>query len=115
MAGFLIEGSARQLQTVGAAQVSNCRSARSVLPGVAGADGRGRRDGDLPRGTGKQAGSQSGRLRNFMRLRRDTPRTNPDLYDPLASFLGVSMGELGRLMLQSDVEGLRPARVNTHR
>ena len=56
------------------------------------------------------ADSQSGRVKSFLRLRRDTARSNPDLYDPLAAFLGVSMNELGKAMLSSDVQGLVPAR-----
>jgi hypothetical protein len=99
MAGFLIDGARKQ--TGGSARSSNSRHDGGG-PGSAWVDARAV--------TGAGADSQDSRGKHFLRLRRDNERTNPDLYDPLAAFLGVSMNELGRAMLSSDIQGLVPIR-----
>ena len=114
MAGFLFDGSAKQLQPVAAGRASRRTTGEIALePSAARHANDDSRHHNRPgRGVPAQAsGSESGRLRHFMRLRRDTARTNPELYDPLAAFLGVSMNELGRIMRRSDLDGLRTVRV----
>jgi hypothetical protein len=99
MAGFVIDGGMKQLPAAGSVHSLNSRN---------GVGGSGSDNTDA--GTGIGANSQKGRVKHFLALRKDTERTNPDLYDPLAAFLGVSMNELGRAMLSSDVQGLVPVR-----